>query len=125
GDGRAAEFHDEPAHDEKQNPGEQRIRRPAKGQRSLKKARIHTDEVGRPQPGPKPNYCRPGRAFPCAAWQQQAVDMARYIDEILQPDEKILYSTTVHWIFYTPGIVAWIIAFVGWVMERRAESQAA
>lgn len=47
--------------------------------------------------------------------------MARYIDEILQPGEKILYSTSVHWIFYTPGILAWIVAIVGWIMERRAE----
>jgi uncharacterized membrane protein YdbT with pleckstrin-like domain len=51
--------------------------------------------------------------------------MARYIDEILQPGEKILYSTTVHWIFYAPGLLAWIVAFVGWVMERRADSNAA
>jgi len=47
--------------------------------------------------------------------------MARYIDEILQPGEKVLYSTTVHWIFYTPGILAWIVAIVAWIMERRAE----
>jgi uncharacterized membrane protein YdbT with pleckstrin-like domain len=46
--------------------------------------------------------------------------MARYIDEILQPGEKVLYSTTVHWIFYTPGILGWIVAVVGWIMERRA-----
>jgi uncharacterized membrane protein YdbT with pleckstrin-like domain len=46
--------------------------------------------------------------------------MSRYIDEILQPGEKILYSTTVHWIFYTPGILGWIVAIVGWIMERRA-----
>src|SRR5437762_1679225 len=54
-----------------------------------------------------------------AVHEQQAADMARYIDEILQPDEKVLYSTSVHWIFYTPGIVAWIIALVCWIMERR------
>jgi uncharacterized membrane protein YdbT with pleckstrin-like domain len=51
--------------------------------------------------------------------------MARYIDEILQPGEKILYSTSVHWIFYAPGILAWIVALAGWVMERRAESNVA
>ena len=34
--------------------------------------------------------------------------MARYIDEILQPGEKVLYSTNAHWIFYLPAIVAWI-----------------
>ena len=47
--------------------------------------------------------------------------MARYIDEILQPGEKVLYSTTVHWIFYTPGILGWTVAIIGWIMERRAE----
>ena len=36
--------------------------------------------------------------------------MARYIDDILQPGEKVLYSTNAHWIFYLPSIVAWIVA---------------
>jgi len=35
--------------------------------------------------------------------------MGRYIDEILQPGEKVLYSTNAHWIFYLPAIVAWIV----------------
>ena len=35
--------------------------------------------------------------------------MARYIDNILQPGEKVLYSTNAHWIFYLPAIVAWIV----------------
>ena len=48
--------------------------------------------------------------------------MARYIEEILQPGEKILYSTTVHWIFYTPGILAWIVTLVTWIMNRRADA---
>jgi uncharacterized membrane protein YdbT with pleckstrin-like domain len=42
--------------------------------------------------------------------------MGRYIDDILQPGEKVLYSTNVHWIFYLPAIAAWIVAlalFVG------------
>src|SRR5262245_34670226 len=38
--------------------------------------------------------------------------MARYIDEILQPGEKVLYSTNAHWIFYIPAILAWIAALV-------------
>ncbi len=38
--------------------------------------------------------------------------MARYIDEILQPGEKVLYSTNAHWIFYLPAICAWIVAIV-------------
>ncbi|HLH90736.1 MAG TPA: PH domain-containing protein [Xanthobacteraceae bacterium] len=38
--------------------------------------------------------------------------MARYIDEILQPGEKVLYSTNAHWVFYFPAIVAWIVALV-------------
>jgi uncharacterized membrane protein YdbT with pleckstrin-like domain len=51
--------------------------------------------------------------------------MARYIDEILQPGEKLLYSTTIHWIFYAPGVLAWIVAIVCWILQRRAESQGA
>ncbi len=35
--------------------------------------------------------------------------MARYIDEILQPGEKVLYSTNAHWIFYLQAIVAWLV----------------
>ena len=30
--------------------------------------------------------------------------MGRYIDEILQPGEKVLYSTNAHWIFFLPAI---------------------
>ena len=32
--------------------------------------------------------------------------MGRYIDEILQPGEKVLYSTNAHWMFYLPAIAA-------------------
>jgi len=38
--------------------------------------------------------------------------MGRYIDEILQPGEKVLYSTNAHWIFYLPAIAAWIVVAV-------------
>lgn len=44
--------------------------------------------------------------------------MARYIDEILQPGEKVLYSTNAHWIFYLPAIIAWIVALVFLVLSR-------
>jgi uncharacterized membrane protein YdbT with pleckstrin-like domain len=36
--------------------------------------------------------------------------MGRYIDDILQPGEKVLYSTNAHWIFYGPAILAWVAA---------------
>jgi uncharacterized membrane protein YdbT with pleckstrin-like domain len=36
--------------------------------------------------------------------------MGRYIDDILQPGEKVLYSTNAHWIFYLPAIAGWIVA---------------
>jgi uncharacterized membrane protein YdbT with pleckstrin-like domain len=36
--------------------------------------------------------------------------MGRYIDDILQPGEKVLYSTNAHWIFFLPAIVLWIVA---------------
>src|SRR5215203_6375479 len=38
--------------------------------------------------------------------------MGRYIDDILQPGEKVLYSTNSHWIFFLPAIVGWIAAFI-------------
>jgi uncharacterized membrane protein YdbT with pleckstrin-like domain len=44
--------------------------------------------------------------------------MGRYIDNILQPGEKVLYSTNAHWIFYWPAIVAWIVAAVLLVLSR-------
>jgi uncharacterized membrane protein YdbT with pleckstrin-like domain len=44
--------------------------------------------------------------------------MGRYIDQILQPGEKVLYSTNVHWIFYFPAIAAWIVAAVLLVLSR-------
>ena len=38
--------------------------------------------------------------------------MGRYIDDILQPGEKVLYSTNAHWMFYLPAIAAWIVVAV-------------
>jgi len=38
--------------------------------------------------------------------------MARYIDDILQPGEKVLYSTNAHWMFYLPAIAAWIVVLI-------------
>jgi uncharacterized membrane protein YdbT with pleckstrin-like domain len=38
--------------------------------------------------------------------------MGRYIDDILQPGEKVLYSTNAHWVFYLPAIGAWMAALV-------------
>lgn len=36
--------------------------------------------------------------------------MGRYIDDILQPDEKVLYSSNLHWVVYWKGILGWIVA---------------
>jgi uncharacterized membrane protein YdbT with pleckstrin-like domain len=44
--------------------------------------------------------------------------MGRYIDEILQPGEKVLYSTNAHWIFYLRAIAAWIVAAVLLALSR-------
>jgi uncharacterized membrane protein YdbT with pleckstrin-like domain len=44
--------------------------------------------------------------------------MGRYIDDILQPGEKVLYSTNAHWIFYSTAIMAWIVA-VGFLVASR------
>jgi uncharacterized membrane protein YdbT with pleckstrin-like domain len=44
--------------------------------------------------------------------------MGRYIDDILQPGEKVLYSTNAHWIFYLRAIAAWIVAAVLLALSR-------
>jgi uncharacterized membrane protein YdbT with pleckstrin-like domain len=44
--------------------------------------------------------------------------MGRYIDDILQPGEKVLYSTNAHWMFYLPAVGAWIVAIVFLVLSR-------
>jgi uncharacterized membrane protein YdbT with pleckstrin-like domain len=44
--------------------------------------------------------------------------MGRYIDEILQPGEKVLYSTNAHWIFYLPAIGAWTVAIALLILSR-------
>jgi uncharacterized membrane protein YdbT with pleckstrin-like domain len=44
--------------------------------------------------------------------------MGRYIDDILQPGEKVLYSTNAHWIFYWPAIAAAVVAVVFLVISR-------
>lgn len=47
--------------------------------------------------------------------------MGRYIDEILQPDEKVLFSTTIHWVTYVPGVLAWVVA-IAFLMLLRGET---
>lgn len=44
--------------------------------------------------------------------------MGRYIDEILQPGEKVLYSTNAHWIFFLPAMAGWAVAIVFLVLSR-------
>jgi len=44
--------------------------------------------------------------------------MGRYIDDILQPGEKVLYSTNAHWIFYLPAIGGWVVALAFVVLSR-------
>ncbi len=44
--------------------------------------------------------------------------MGRYVDEILQPGERLLYSTNAHWMFYLPAIAAWAVALVLLILSR-------
>ena len=44
--------------------------------------------------------------------------MGRYIDEILQPGEKVLYSTNAHWMFFLPAMAAWIVTIALLVVSR-------
>ncbi|MBR1123887.1 PH domain-containing protein [Bradyrhizobium lablabi] len=43
--------------------------------------------------------------------------MGRYIDDILQPEEKVLYSNNAHWIFFLPAIGGWIVAVALFVLS--------
>jgi uncharacterized membrane protein YdbT with pleckstrin-like domain len=49
--------------------------------------------------------------------------MGRYIDDILQPGEKLLYSTNAHWVFYLPAMVAWIVAAALLILSRATVSE--
>jgi hypothetical protein len=71
-------------------------------------ARIHSGGAG-------------GKRVPAGAGRGYGLTeiMARYIDEILQPGERVLYSTNAHWIFYFPAIVAWIVALALFVASRQ------
>ena len=65
------------------------------------------------------------RAAPCSAgrrFRSGCLGMGRYIDEILQPGEKILFSTRVHWMFYLPAILAWAGAIGFFVLQRQTLS---
>ena len=48
--------------------------------------------------------------------------MGRYIEEILQPGEKVLYSTNEHWMFFLPAIAAWVVVAVFLVLWRLVAS---
>ena len=49
--------------------------------------------------------------------------MGRYIDEILQPGEKVLYSTNAHWMFYPAGDRGWVVALVFLVLSRMVAAE--
>jgi uncharacterized membrane protein YdbT with pleckstrin-like domain len=49
--------------------------------------------------------------------------MGRYIDDILQPGEKVLYSTTIHGIIYVPGLLCLAVAAVSLVGARSVPNE--
>jgi uncharacterized membrane protein YdbT with pleckstrin-like domain len=48
--------------------------------------------------------------------------MGRYIDDILQPGEKVLYSTTIHGIIYVPGLLLLLLAGLGLLGSQAASN---
>jgi uncharacterized membrane protein YdbT with pleckstrin-like domain len=50
--------------------------------------------------------------------------MTRYIEEILQPGEKVLYSTNEHWMFFLPAIAAAVMVPVFLVLWRVVTNEA-
>jgi hypothetical protein len=79
------------------------------------KARIHSGAVAGKQPG---SAMTGNGAENRDVGAIEAEPMGRYIDDILQPGEKVLYSTNAHWIFYGPAILAWILVIVLLVLSR-------
>ncbi|MFZ5734485.1 MAG: PH domain-containing protein [Pseudomonadota bacterium] len=51
--------------------------------------------------------------------------MGRYIDDILQPGEKVIYSANEHWIIFWQAILAAIIAVAALVGTRLVVNEAA
>ena len=62
--------------------------------------------------------------WPKLLWVNSGRPMGRYIDEILQPGERVLYSTNEHWMFFLPAIAAWIVAVVFLVLWRLVTADA-
>ena len=91
----------------------------AKPERAGRKARIHSGAVGDKQPGSDD----PERYGTPWCWVIEAECMGRYIDDILQPGEKVLYSTNAHWIFYLPAIAAWIVAIFLFLLSRETKTE--
>jgi uncharacterized membrane protein YdbT with pleckstrin-like domain len=48
----------------------------------------------------------------------------RYVNEILQPDEKLVYSTTIHWMIYLPGVLLWIVAIGTYIVGTNSAAPA-
>ena len=67
----------------------------------------------------------PPASFSAPKWRKLLCDglirgkrMGRYFDEILQPGERVLYSTNEHWMFFLPAIAAWIVVVPFLVLSR-------
>jgi membrane protein YdbS with pleckstrin-like domain len=94
--------------------------------RVSQKARIHNGAIGDKQPGsgahgrslavPQGSCKTAARTWKIGIIEAEA--MGRYIDDILQPGEKVLYSTNAHWIFYLPAIGAGMVAIFFLVVSR-------
>ena len=35
----------------------------------------------------------------------------KYVEEVLQPDERVLFVSTVHWFTYAPGVILLLVGF--------------
>src|ERR1700756_33159 len=121
GDGRAAEFHHEAAHDDACIPLDKDKFR----QLALKTGSAATERrvyiAARPgASGFLRGFWPEGHGLwrtSCRTGVTEVKRMGRYIDDILQPGEKVLYSTNAHWVFFLPAILLWILAAVFFVLS--------
>src|SRR6266404_2550658 len=97
------------------------VTRTQNGKRTGQKARIHSGAVGGKQPGS--GLSQAAARDKSGVKVIEAERMGRYIDDILQPGEKVLYSTNAHWIFYLPAIAAWIVAILLFLLSRQTTTE--
>ena len=49
----------------------------------------------------------------------------KYVEQVLQPDERLVYATTLHWLVYARAVVLLLLAIVVWIVSGGFASRTA